>query len=666
MSKSMYCKMAVTNLKKNKKFYLPYLLSTLFTVVTFFTICNMSFSDSLVKIKGGDQLRVILALGSIIIGFFGVIFLFYTNGFLMKQRKKELGLYCILGLEKKHMALVLFYEMIVSAVLTIAGGLIVGMVISKLLFLILLRLVRFEVTLKIEFTAIAYIMTVLLFLAIYVATYIKNLLQVHLTNPIDLLKGSNKGEKEPKASWLLALLGVICLGIGYYMALSIENPLKAMIYFFIAVIFVIVGTNLLFTSVSIYVLKFLKSRKSYYYNPRNFISVSGMIYRMKQNAAGLANICILSTMVIICMTSVFSLYVGQKDIMRQQFPHTIEIKTKYNVDKTEELNQIMEENAPKYGVQLSFQSNFHEFDYYMMEESGGYRLIPKDLHLTEDDFEKLLHVSIVPYTEVKEVYHLEENIVDVNQAVIFDNMDRFELDTMEFGEKCVQIVKKLSEFNHIKKTEYGFDHNLYVFVKDYETADALYRSLLGDQYDERIKADCTHTFYYDVKGSEKDCLAFENAVSSLVKDMEDIKTRRFYHIDNLEWYILFGGLFFIGTYFGLLFLIATVLIIYYKQITEGYDDRERFNIMQKVGMSRREVKKTIHKQVLMVFFLPILLAVCHTCFALPMLKRMFQVFYMFNTTLINLSTLGTVILYVFVYAAVYLLTARAYEKIVEY
>lgn len=319
MNHKFYCRMAWTNLKKNKKLYLPYLLSALFTVVTFFTISTIAKARSLRNMKGGNSLQGMLFMGMIVIAFFSVIFLYYTNGFLIKQRKKELGLYCILGLEKKHMAIILLNEMLISYGLSVGGGLIVGTVLSKLIFLLMLNIINFDITLQLEFHVSVYIITAILYLAIFFAMYIKNLFQVHLTKPIELLKGTNQGEKEPKASWILAILGVVSLGLGYYIALSITNPVAALSYFFVAVILVIIGTNLIFTSASIYILKFLKGRKKFYYRSKNFISVSGMIYRMKQNAVGLANICILSTMVIICIACVVSLYTGQKDIMAQMF-----------------------------------------------------------------------------------------------------------------------------------------------------------------------------------------------------------------------------------------------------------------------------------------------------------------------------------------------------------
>lgn len=667
MNSSLFRRLAWTNIRKNKKIYLPYLLSALFTVVTFFTICTLYNSKSLDTVYGGQNLRQVLMFGSMVIGFFAVIFLFYSNGFLMKQRKKELGLYCILGLEKKHMAKVLFTEMLLSMLISIGGGLIAGTVISKLIFLIMLNLINFDMTLKLQLTVTAYVTTIILFVCIFLATYIKNLLQVHLTNPINLLKGSNQGEREPKASWIMALIGVGTLGYGYYMAVTIKNPVAAMSMFFIAVILVIIGTNLIFTSASIYILKFLKRRKNYYYKPKNFISVSGMIYRMKQNAAGLANICILSTMVIICMLSAVSLYIGQKDIMAQMYPRDIELKADLSTSDVDAVNQMIDDTLAQYDVKPTFRGRFRALEAFGTMDKDQLTVLPLGFNrMGIDDIDHLIGMSIISQDDYNQYTGENIQLNSENDVMVFSASGTYSYDTICLGEQSYHVQDVIKEFNNIVVSEGSMNQAVYIVVKDDDTADKIYRDYVGEDVDNYIKKMCYQYFYLDLDGERDTCIDFENAFVDTLRENEVMFYIQNYHIDNLDWYTTYGGLLFIGVYFGLLFLMATVLIIYYKQITEGYDDRERFNIMQKVGMSKHEVKRTIHKQILMVFTLPLLLAGCHTCFALPMLKRMFQIFNLYNTTLINLCSLATVVLYAIVYGIVYLMTAKAYYKIVEY
>lgn len=617
--------------------------------------------------SGGRNLQEILYFGSMIIGLFSVIFLFYTNGFLIKQRKKELGLYSILGLEKRHIARVLFYETMISIVLAVGGGLLAGSILSKLIFLMMLNLIHFDITLKLQFTLTAFVTTILLFLGIFLATFLKNVLQVHLSNPIGLLKGSNQGEREPKASWFLAILGIGALGYGYYMALSITNPIEALFYFFVAVILVMIGTNLIFTSVSIYILKFLKRRKTFYYRPKNFISVSGMMYRMKQNAAGLANICILSTMVIICMLSAFSLYLGQKDIMAQLFPRDVEICADLTTTESSLVNQVIDDTVADSEVEVTFRGEYRGLTALCnINKDQLDLLIASGSGTTMEQWDSMVDVILLPLEDYTTFVGQEADIESKDQVLVFDSTGNYPYDTISFGNQTLQVQEVLEDFNEIVITNTTIDHDMYVVVKDEETAYDIYREFTGEEFDEYLAKECNRYFYLDIKGDTDACISFETALQENLKANGVSFRIESYHVNNLDWYTTYGGILFVGVYFGILFLMATVLIIYYKQITEGYDDRERFKIMQKVGMSQAEVKKTIHKQILMVFTLPVFMAVCHTCFALPMLKRMFQMFSMYNTTLIHLCTLATIVIYAVVYVIVYGLTAKSYYRIVEY
>lgn len=646
---------------------MPYILSATLMVITFLTINTISECKSMLNMGGGAQLMVTLKMGSFIIGFFSVIFLFYTNGFLIKQRKKEIGLYCILGLEKKHVAKVLLHEMLMTMSLAVFGGMIVGSVFNRLLFLLLLRAVKFDMTMKLEFHFSPYITTFLLYTAIFVAMYIKNLLQVQLANPINLLKGSNQGEKEPKASWFFALLGCVSLGIGYYMAVKVNNPADALMLFFVAVIFVIIGTNLIFSSASIYVLKFMKNRKRFYYRSKNFISVSGMIYRMKQNAIGLANICILSTMVIVSISSVVSLYIGQKDIMEINYPRDISIKTYPQDQKIDGIKERVESLAKEYKVKVSFQGDIRMLQCLATKKDGRYVFFNPSGNVFVSEIDNLVTINFMSIQDYNRFTHSKKHLEEDNQVLIFDASGKKNHETLLLEDETYAVAENLTEFNHIKIRDSVLNGEIYIVMKEFDLARVAYQEFAKTQEIDK-KSDMV-TYYADVTGDAKTCTEFETELLRQIRaDAKEtntyIKTNA-YHADYESWYTEFGGLLFIGSFFGIIFSMATVLIIYYKQITEGYDDRERFIILQKVGMSKYEVKKTIHKQILLVFALPIAFAICHIGFALPMLKSMFQAFGLFNTTLINLSTLLTVLIYAICYGIVYALTAKAYYKIVK-
>ena len=347
MSSSIYGKLALTNLKNNRKTYIPYILTAILTVMMYYIMDGLVRNSALSE----QNLHLILVYARMVIVIFSVIFLFYTNSFLIKRRKKEIGVYNILGMGKRHIAKMLTVETMVTAIVSIGIGILFGVIFSKLMFLILLKILNYDIGMDFEISISTLLYTLVFFLVIFIMTLIYNLFQIQLSNPVELLHGSSQGEKEPKTKWFMALFGIASLGVGYVIAITVDHPLAAIQAFFVAVVCVILGTYALFTAGSVALLKGLRKNKKFYYQTKHFSSVAGMIYRMKQNAVGLANICILSTMVLVMISTTISLYVGIEDVLDTRFPREFEAKTNISTPESDQaVDRIVEEELAHAGV----------------------------------------------------------------------------------------------------------------------------------------------------------------------------------------------------------------------------------------------------------------------------------------------------------------------------
>ena len=610
---------------------------------------------------GSTNLKFILFLGIIVIGIFAVIFLFYTNSFLIKRRKKELGLYSILGLEKKHIARVLFYETVFVTIISLSLGLIGGILIGKLLFLLLLNIVHFKSPLSFHIDYWGLLITTGVFLAIFSLTLVTNFLQVKISNPIDLLKGGQHGEKEPKSSWIVTLIGIISLGTGYGIALSVETPLEALLLFFVAVVFVIIGTYALFISGSITLLKQLKKNKKFYYQSRNFISVSGMIYRMKQNAVGLANICILSTMVLVTLSTTVSLYIGQEGMRRDFYPWDVSIMGEAANTDFAAVKAIVELEKEKLNVRSGDEISF-DLAHFRAFQEGSHFL--KDM--VEDEstdtmyYERVSNMTLIPLDDYNRLTGGNKSLAE-NEMLIFSVGDNYEEQTLVFGDDQYLITEQLEAIPMDFKKTQDMGHTYYLIVKDDAVMETIYQTMKNDDDPQTT----LHALMFNLEGDEEILNAFSaNMRAAVLQSNPDINIQNLYEALT-ELYFFFGGFLFLGVFLGSLFMMATVLIIYFKQISEGYEDSERFVIMQKVGMDKTEVKKTISKQILMVFFLPLAGAIIHVAFAFPVITKMLAAFRLTNIPLIFLCTLVGVVVYALVYTGVYLLTARSYYKMIH-
>ena len=660
----MYTKLAITNIKNNRQFYFPYLLTGIITVAMFYIMCALESNPGIQSMPGAKDLGLILRLGIGVIGIFAVIFLFYTNSFIIKRRKKELGIYNILGMEKRHIAKILSKEAFFTAIIAIGGGLVTGVLFHKLACMLLYRMIGFNGGITFSFSKKGVMITAILFAIVYLLTYIYDLFQVQLANPIELLQSGNKGEREPKTKAIMAVLGVLCLGTGYFIAITTKNPIKALTLFFVAVILVIIGTYLLFTAGSIALLKILRRNKGYYYQTKHFTSVSGMIYRMKQNAVGLANICILSTMVLVAVSTTVSLYVGVEDIMKERYPNEINIRAYYDTGAPSEdsIAPIVEKSVKESGRKIRHEEDYLELYFAAIKDHGQYSLDKEKVKTAGD---RVSGFVVLTREDCKKKYNEEIPELAENEVALFTikktDMDTLVLENRSYHVKEIKQFQNTEDFETIADI---MDEYYYVIVNDVQDMERLWQ-LQKDIYQENSSS-ISRQVRLDIDGdSEQKKECFENIKTALEPEQAKARILIDSRQSNLdEFYQIYGGFLFLGLFLGILFLMITVLIIFYKQISEGYDDKERFSIMEKVGMSNDEVKATIRSQVRTVFFLPILMAAVHVGMAFPMIKRLLSLFGLSNTALFAGCMAGTILVFALIYLLVFLKTSKTYYKIV--
>lgn len=655
MSNSFYQKLAVSNIKKNSKTYIPYLLTCIGTIMMFYNMCFLTVAKDIGSVSDSVSIRYILFLGSIVIGIFSLIFLFYTNSFLIKRRKKEFGLFNILGMEKKHIARIIFNETIFTAAISLTAGLVGGILISKLMILFLLKLISFEATFGFEVPIIAVIATIGLFCGIFLINLLFNIRQVHISNPIELLKGGNTGEKEPKTKVFMTIIGALCLGTGYYIAVVTKTPLAALNLFFVAVMLVIIGTYCLFTAGSIAILKKLKKNKKYYYKTKSFISVSGMIYRMKQNAAGLANICILSTCVIVMVSSTISLYIGAEDAMRTRFPRNIMVNVENVSDEQAEvLDSLIEQKLSEFNVEEENQSRYRVMNLVALQNDSQFTTANFNNYSSKD-------IAVLTFMTVNEYNKVEKKNVTItnNEALVYSNKGNVKGNTLNIDGFELLIKEHLNTLDSVEMLSDDLSSSYIVVVENKNIINKVFKEYaVGNE-------ELSYVYGFDLHADEQTQISLVNKLNEEFGELDVAG-----YVSGSEefrdtFYTVYGGLFFLGIFLGLLFIMATVLIIYYKQIAEGYDDRERFEILKKVGMSHEEVRHAIKNQVLMVFFLPLIIAVIHIAFAFNVITRLLTIFSLTNVPLFALCTIATIVLFGIIYTIVYMLTARTYYKIVS-
>ena len=642
MNNFIYEKLAVTNLKNNRKTYVPYIFTGVLTVMMFYIIDALSGGKGITQ----NTLKICLQYATGVIIVFAVIFLFYTNSFLIKRRKKEIGVYNILGMGKRHIARMMAVETILTAGISILGGLVFGIIFGKLMYLLLLKILHNSVDMQFSVNGTAIVQTVILFAGIFLLTYLYNILQIQLVNPVELLHGGNQGEKEPKSRWLLVIVGVAALGNGYWIALTTEAPLEALLKFFVAVVCVIIGTYALFIAGSIVVLKILRKNKAYYYNPKHFTSVSGMIYRMKQNGAGLANICVLSTMVLVMVSTTVSLYAGMEDILDSRFPRDVSIVcNEADTNNEETLQRLIKEQCEKAGVKITDRVRYRY---------GSMNAVLKGNNLEKvEQYYPDNHFYYVEMITQEEYNRIEKQNVSLKEQEIltYTTNGKCGKKQINIAGQNYQVKKELSEMTSQPKSTAEMYKTLYIVFANAEQIERIEPFSYADKFN--LKGD---------DGKQKEAL--EQIQNEFYEKFPD-GTMESRMLSRSSFYELYGGLFFIGIYLGSMFIMATVLIIYYKQISEGYDDRERYQIMQKVGMSKKEVKRSIRSQVLSVFFLPLVVAVIHVAVAFKVMTKILGVLNLTNVSLFEVCTIIMIAVFAVFYIIVYSITAKEYYRIVN-
>ena len=678
MNSKIYGKLAVTNLKNNGKSYVPYILASAFSVMMYFIMDNLYRNRSLVE--KGSPLAIMLSYADAVLLIFSVIFLFYINSFLIKRRKKELGIYNILGMGKGHLGKMLFLESVITTVTSIIGGILAGILLGKLVYLVLLKILHLKRNIVYMISPVSIGITAAIFGGIFFVIFLYNLVQMKLSNPIELLRGGNTGEREPKTKWLMTIIGIACLAGGYYISLTTKEPLQALGQFFIAVLLVVVGTYALFMAGSITLLKILRRKKSYYYKTRHFTAVSGMIYRMKQNAVGLANICILSTMVLVMVSMTVSLYGGMNDVITTRFPYEAQITSSgINQKEEEQIEEIIKNMTKKNHTVPTSQIRFHmgrfttvynsktkKFD---MMAAGDYAnsnvadlvMIPlSDYNQTEGKNVNLKENEVL-------LYHRNHNRNDNRSHKKSDTDTQKDKKVIQLNNRSYKVVDELDRLAIAKADTTSFIDGWYVVVKDSSIITSYLKDIYENSniYDElkEYYGKIQYSYSFNLNGSRaKRAKTAKSIQKQLQKKITNcsVESRE---LSRESFYELYGGFLFIGIFLGIIFLMATTLIIYYKQISEGYDDRERYQIMQKVGMSKKEVRQSIRSQVLLVFFLPLIMAVIHLAFAFKIITKLLSMLNLTNVSLFFMYTVGTVAVFAVIYAIIYSITAKEYYKI---
>ena len=655
-------KLAVSNLIKNRKLYYPFALAVLLAVTITYLFYSLSLNPNIGKIRGGETISMTLALGMVVVTIASGIIVLYANSFVMKNRSKELGVYGMLGLEKRHLISMVFKELLIFGSLTLTAGLGLGALFDKLIFALLLKLMKMKVELVSTFQPIVFILVLIVFGAIFLGLIFINAFRIARMNALQLSREKASGEKKGRFLGLQTILGLISMGAGYYLAVTVENPLSAVLIFFVAVLLVILGTYLLFNAGITVFLQILKKNKRYYYQPNNMISVSNLIFRMKKNAVGLATIAILSTMVLVTMSAATSIFKGSETFKKVMNPHDFGI-TGQNVEK-EDINKLLDQYASDKGLTVtkkevltysSFGVANQEGTKLTIFEKGQNRVQPKTIFMVFDqkDYENMTGQKLA--LSGKEVGLFTKNKELQGQKELTLNDQTY---TIKEEIKKDFILEHVPNQYNILTSDYN-----YLVVPD-----------LKAFLDQHPNSSIFNQYYggMNVTASEEEQLKLADDYSKFLDDFnrESSKEGSFIYGSNLadssaQMSAFFGGTFFIGIFLSIIFMVGTVLVIYYKQISEGYEDRERFIILQKVGLDQKQIKQTINKQVLTVFFLPLLFAFLHLAFAYHMLSLILKVIGVRDATMMLTVTLSICAIFLIVYVLIFMITSRSYRKIVQ-
>lgn len=681
MLKGLYFKLASNGIRKNRQLYFPYLLTCVLMIMMHYIIVFLRCSNVVKNINGGYSLVLTFNLGGYVIAIFSMIFLYYTNSFLIRRRNKELGLYNILGMGKKSIGLIIVWEVILSALITLSAGLILGIAFSKMTELALLNIVDAEINMEYSISSHAFVRTLILYMACFLVILIKNLWAVYRTNAVQLFHSEQVGEKPPKANWFCGITGIVILVAAYYIAVNIKNPLSAMIWFFIAVIMVIVATYLVFISGSVMFCKILQKNKKYYYKKNHFVSVASMVYRMKRNGAGLASICILGTMVLVIMSSSSCLYLGAEDSINTNYPRDFSVSLRINeLEYMEDgtVEQLKEETLDMMKENEVSDTDSIDFSY----ASFAGELNGNELNLDEssmnvmavDSYDDVRMLIFVPLSDYNRLCGTDEKL-ESDEVMLYAQGCTYNEDTLTVKDVKTFNIKKVTDKFFLENEEDGKGMvtavvpYIYMIVPDMTDALSDFTSLTDSDGNKILRMWWDYSFNTDLSKDEH--TEFSNKLNEFLNCYYEQNQDKFgpavvlcKEANRADFYSSYGGLFFLGIMLSVMFLIATVLIIYYKQISEGYEDKKRFEIMQKVGMTRKEIRKNVNSQMLTVFLLPPVVAAVHLGFAFPVICKLLKLFALTNVTLFAITTIVSVCVFVLFYSVIYKITSNLYYKIV--
>lgn len=651
--RNFYARLALSNITKNKPVYFPFFLTNVLSVMVFFVMASIQNQSFISTLPGSYIFVEFLKVGVVLTGLFAGVFLLYTNQLLIRQRKKELGLYNIFGLEKKHIARVLCYESLTLTVTSLMAGIILGLCLGKMFYLILLKLLHLDSGIAFNFSKLALIQTIVCFTVIGMIILVGNLFSVKKARPIELLYAANKGDTYQSFVALKSILGGLCLASAYALILTTPSPIDIIGRILPIAVLILVGTLLFFTTCSVVLLQALKRNDKYYYSPKNFISVSGLIYRLKQNARGLSNICILSTVVMIISTATLSLYVGQHEMIAFDFPMETKISVEATQDEERHLPQFVHQIAHKYDVVIE-----NETTYYDTRINGVYSDNTFSLYQAGvDSASDTCGIHLITLEDFNRIEGISEQL-EANEMLVFSSSRDLDISEIRFKTLIYRVKTELEQLSFQSKSVLSSETNYFFVCPTQEDID----SILAELSPTEKQCSKTYTMMLDVNGEQENSFidALQNQINVSYNNVKfenaDLK--------SLSNNYTYGGFLFIGMLLSMLFMIFLTLVVYYKQITEGYSDRYNFEVMQKVGLDRKEISAVVHKEVRIMFFLPLLVAVIHLSVSLYAIAMLLATLGLTNIGVMLISA-GTIsLLFVLIYIIMYFSTVKVYCKIV--
>ncbi|MBO4425596.1 MAG: ABC transporter permease [Clostridiales bacterium] len=675
MRSALYPKIAVDGIHKNSKLYVPYIATCILMIAVFYIMHTLGFSDMLSNFMGAATAKDILAFGTYIMAIFGTIFLFYTQSALIKGRLKEFGLYSVLGMNRRNLGKVVFYETVITWVISMAGGLVLGVALSKLAELGLCKMIGVEAVYSFDIHGESILWTVIVYSFVFFLIYLNAFRQVRFSSAIDLIHAGKAGEKPPKANWVAGIIGLALLAAGYIIALKIEQPLAALAWFFIAVILVIIGTYLTLITGSVLLCRILQKKKNYYYKTNHFVSVSSMAYRMKRNGASLASICILLTMVLVMMSSTYALYSNREATIKNHYPRQLNASAmRYGYDETypeiaEALTSGLKAKTEEYGAEIS-----NAIEYYDYALVGYYQDGIVDLGINPME-----NITTIDYDNVAQAVFIDvdtynmltgENASLAPDEALVGVSGRLNIgDVLGVGDESFKVKDRIDDqVQTLDPDMVTVITTIIIIVDDADEVASRYADVVDYAGDLMISWNWRYQFDTDLDPEG------QKELGSILNKYINTEMEYMSHTSNYvasqeeqraDFVMTFGGLFFLGILLSIIFLVSCVLIIYYKQISEGLEDQSRFDIMQKVGMTKENIKKSINSQMLTVFFIPIAVACMHLAAVLPIVHKLLMLFGHDNMPLLLISAGVCALVCGIFYAATYKVTSNAYYKIVS-